>query len=695
MWAMPKTRQGKTVRLSMSEALRRARIRLLILGVFEIVGLLVTIGLYFFDYPVGFQETMRTEYWIFMLCGIFAIDMVILWSTIAHISSLRHKTDLDAASIIGSDVQEAYSFGQIGLVVTNDADIVLWDNNLFKDRQINLLDQNIFEWQPELEKLKTTPIDNIVKIEVNGHNYDVKYLPDAHLFIFKDTTDYEGQVSYSRSIAPVIGVVMIDNFADIVGKTEDENNDLVTTVRGSIMNYFKGDGFLLRRYRNDSYLAIGNYTALEAILKDGFSILDTVRAHGKGSNITPTLSIGFAHGTDNVLELNEMASSAVGMAMSRGGDQAVVSKYGEDIRFYGGKTAAVESSSAVKFRSGADGLIRLIRDSSDVLVSGHVDMDMDALAGCIGILAICERLKKPCRIIVDLKKVEKKTKTAFLATFPDKAQREKVTIEPRQAENRLSSSDSTLLVIVDVSVPKNIMAGDGCLLRANKVALIDHHRRGESFIDNPLAFEYIEPSASSVSEIIAEFIHYAAMNPRIEVQPIYATAMLAGICLDTNFFKSNSVGVRTFEAAEVLREFGADPRRADDYFKDEYEEYLLVNKIASTMRTPYRGVVYAVAEDGEILERATLAKVGNALMQIRDVNACFVIGRTQDRAWSISARSDQTINVGLIMDKLGGGGHFSAAACVVNDTSVKALETRLLGVLESYLDEARSSVGGK
>ena len=239
------------------------------------------------------------------------------------------------------------------------------------------------------------------------------------------------------------------------------------------------------------------------------------------------------------------------------------------------------------------------------------------------------------------------------------------------------------------------MAGDGCLLRANKVALIDHHRRGESFIDNPLAFEYIEPSASSVSEIIAEFIHYAAMNPRIEVQPIYATAMLAGICLDTNFFKSNSVGVRTFEAAEVLREFGADPRRADDYFKDEYEEYLLVNKIASTMRTPYRGVVYAVAEEGEILERATLAKVGNALMQIRDVNACFVIGRIQDKAWSISARSDQTINVGLIMDKLGGGGHFSAAACVVTDSSVKALEGRLLAVLESYLDEARNSVGGK
>ena len=679
----------------MSEALRRVRIGLLVLALVEIAAILTGVLLFFFDYPVGIQQKMETKYWIFALCGIFAIDMIVLWVTIGRVSSLRHKTDLDAASIIGSDVQEAYSFGQIGLVVTDESDIVLWDNNLFKDRQISLLDQNIFEWQPELEKLKTTPLDNIVKIEVNGHNYDVKYLPDARLFIFKDTTDYEGQVSYSRSIAPVIGVIMIDNFADIVGKTEDENNDLVTQVRTSIMNYFRGDDILLRRYRNDSYLAIGNYVALEAMLKDGFSILDTIRAHGKGQNITPTLSIGFAHGTDNVLELNEMASSAVGMAQSRGGDQAVVSKYGEDIRFYGGKTAAVESASAVKFRSGADGLIRLIRDSSDVLVSGHTDMDMDALAGCIGILAICERLKKPCRIIIDLKRVEKKTKIAYLSTFPDKAVREKVSIDPRQAESKLASSDSTLLVIVDVSVPMNIMAGEGCLLRANKVALIDHHRRGESFIENPLAFEYIEPSASSVSEIIAEFIHYAAMNPRIEVQPIYATAMLAGICLDTNFFKSNSVGVRTFEAAEVLREFGADPRRADDYFKDEYEEYLLINKIGATMRTPYRGVVYAVAEEGEILERATLAKVANALMQVRDVNACFVIGRIQDKSWSISARSDQTINVGLIMDKLGGGGHYSAAACVVNDASVKILENRLLGVLESYLDEARNSMGGK
>ena len=330
----------------MSEALRRVRIGLLVLALVEIAAILTGVLLFFFDYPVGIQQKMETKYWIFALCGIFAIDMIVLWVTIGRVSSLRHKTDLDAASIIGSDVQEAYSFGQIGLVVTDESDIVLWDNNLFKDRQISLLDQNIFEWQPELEKLKTTPLDNIVKIEVNGHNYDVKYLPDARLFIFKDTTDYEGQVSYSRSIAPVIGVIMIDNFADIVGKTEDENNDLVTQVRTSIMNYFRGDDILLRRYRNDSYLAIGNYVALEAMLKDGFSILDTIRAHGKGQNITPTLSIGFAHGTDNVLELNEMASSAVGMAQSRGGDQAVVSKYGEDIRFYGGKTAALPLNSA-------------------------------------------------------------------------------------------------------------------------------------------------------------------------------------------------------------------------------------------------------------------------------------------------------------------------------------------------------------
>ncbi|MBO6286901.1 MAG: DHH family phosphoesterase [Bacilli bacterium] len=684
-------RSSKRNSVSMTDALRSMRIVLIILTFLEIAGLAAAIVLYFLDFPTGIQAKVKPQYWIFAMSLVVVVNLLLLWISISHMSTLRHKTDLDAASIIGSDVQEAYNFGEIGLVVTDDRDVVIWDNNLLKDRQVNLLDMNILEWQPALKDLKTAPADMVVKIEANGRNYNVKYLADARLYIFKDTSEYESIFTYSRVHATVVGVIMIDNFTEIVGKTEDENNDLVTTIRQEILNYCKEKGVLLRRFRNDSYFAVCNYASLEKMEEDGFSLLNRVRALGRGQNIAPTLSIGFAHDFPNVIKLNEMASSAIDMAMSRGGDQAVVSRYGDDIKFYGGKTAALENSSAVKFRTNADAILNIINDSKEVLVMGHNDMDMDALGACIGVYAMCLHLKKPCYIIIDHKRTEKKTRGAFLATF-DKETRDRIALTPRQAEEHLQSVPGALLAVVDVSVPANVMAPKA-LEKANKIIVVDHHLRGESYLEKPV-FEYIDPSASSASEIFAEFIHYASGNPRIEIPSNLATTMLSGIFLDTGFFKSNSVGVRTFEAAEVLREFGADPRRADDFLKDEYEEYLLVNKIASTMKSPARGVVYAVCDESDIIDRATLAKVANTLMRLRDIHAAFVIGKVAEREWRISARSDQTINVMLLCEKMGGGGHFTASACGFQNSTLALVEGKLLSTLETYLNDARADTGG-
>ena len=686
-----KSRRIRKHNISMSDALRSMRIRLLIYTFIEVAIITTAIIFYFYDFPAGYKEIMTTQYWLVAMAGVLLINVIILWVSMLRMSALRHKTDLEAATIIGSDVQEAYNFGEIGLVVTDNQDTVIWCNNLLKDRQVNLLDMNILEWQPTLRDLRNAPPDMVVKIEANGKNYNVKYLPEARLYIFKDTSEYESIFNYSRTHATVVGVIMIDNFTEIVGKTEDENNDLVTAIRQEILNYCKEKGVLLRRFRNDSYFAVCNYASLQKMEEDGFALLTRVRMLGKGQNIAPTLSIGFAHDFPDVTKLNEMASSAIDMAMSRGGDQAVVSRYGDDIKFYGGKTAALENSSAVKFRTNADAIINIINDSKEVLVMGHNDMDMDALGACIGVYAICQHLGKPCSIIIDQKRTEKKTRYAFLATF-DKETRDRIAISPRQAEERLEAVPSALLAVVDVSVPSNVMAPKA-LDKANKTIVIDHHLRGESYLDKPV-FEYIDPSASSASEIMAEFIHYASGNPRIEVPAHLATTMMSGIFLDTNFFKSNSVGVRTFEAAEVLRDFGADPRRADDYLKDEYEEYLLVNKIASTMKTPYRGIVYAVCDESDTIDRATLAKAANTLMALKDTNAAFVIGKVAEREWRISARSDQSINVMLLCEKMGGGGHFSMAACAFPNSSLAVVEGKLLNTLQLYLDDARSDMGG-
>ena len=688
--AKNKNPQTHSTKASMSSALRAMRIRSFVIVSIEIALIVTLILFYVYDFPAGFKELLKPIHWMAFAGGVLIINILHLWFSEIHLSAIRQKSDLEAASIIGSDVQEAYNFGQIGLVVTDDSDNVMWNNGLFKERNIDLLDKNIIEWAPELNDLKNAPSDMVVKIEANGRNYNVRYLADAHLFIFKDTTAYESIFKYSREQAIAIGIIMIDNYSDIGGQTEEDNNDLVTKIRAAIFDYAKEYGVLLRRYRSDSYFVVCNYASLERMENDGFSILNKVRALGKGETITPTLSIGLAHDFPEVIKLDEMTGTAIDIAMSRGGDQAVVSRYGEDMRFYGGKTSALENTSRVQFRSVADSILGIIRGASNVIVSGHMDMDMDALGACLGIMAMCDFCNKPCHIVYDPKLTEKKTRYAFQGAY-SKADLDRLTITPREAEDRIRPT--TLFVVVDVSVP-NLVMGKRALEKSTKTIVIDHHRRGEEFIEKPV-LSYVDPSAASASEIIAELIHYATANPRIEVSPTMATLMLSGIFLDTSFFKAKATGIRSFEAAEILKEFGADNQKADDYLKDEYEEYALITKIVSTIRTPFTGICYCMADEKDIVERATLAKVANQLMQLKGINAAFVLGRTQQNEIRLSARSNGSVNVQILCEKMGGGGHFGGAAVVFPNTNIVTAESKLLETLDTYLEGARSEGANK
>ena len=686
---MAKTKKHKHYGTTMSKAIKSLTRFCAFVLVVEVLVLSVLVVLYITDVPSGIHEAILPMHWIAITVGFTVADMVIMITSLARIGSYRRKHDLAAVSIVGSDVQEAYNFGELGLVVTDDNGTIFWASPLFKSRQIDLLDKNILEWQPSLADLRKAPVDMTAKIEVLGRNYSVKLLKEANLYIFKDITDLEQVTTYNKEQALCIGIFMIDNFSEVAGKTEDDSNDMIAKVRAAILDYAHAHDVLLRRFRSDSYFAVCNFSALESMERDGFAVLKTVRNFGRGQNVIPTLSIGFAHRIDNVYKLHEMASNALDIALSRGGDQAVISHYGDDLKFFGGKTEASENTGRVQFRSLADSLIGVIKSSSNVFVSGHTDMDMDALGACLGVKAICDYAGVNCRIVYEPRLTEKKTRYAIMNTF-SRADIEKMFITPREAEEKIRSS--TLFIVVDVSVPTMVM-GSKALEKATKSIVIDHHRRGEAFIDRPV-LQYIDPSASSATEIITECIHYATANPRIEIPSTYATIMLAGMFLDTGYFKSKSTGMRTFEAAEILKDFDADNMKADDYLKDEYEEYALITKIISTMRTPYTGIVYCVAEERDIIDRATLSKVANQVMQLKDIDAAFVIGRTQEHVCNISARSNSTVNVQLLCEKMGGGGHFSMAATAFQDLTIADVVDRLTETLDTYLAEARTDRGG-
>ena len=647
--------------------------------------LITAFSVFYFANLFNIRARVQPEYAIIGSVGLVFIDCLFVWIVSVQISSLRRRTDLHAAEVIGSDVQEAYNFAMIGLAVTDDNDIVLWTNDLFKNRHIDIIDSNILEWVPELKQLKEPSNANgeaVCKISYNNRNYEVKYLIQAGLWIFKDNTDYEETFRKNEEQAPVVGVLMIDNYDDVV-RGDDDFNDIATRVKNVIFNYCKDYGVLLRRIKDDQYSMLCNYESYSRMQKDHFSLIDKVREVCSNLEIPLTLSIGISRNFPDVIKLNDLANEALDIAMSRGGDQVVVSVFGSEMEFYGGKTEAQEKRNRVKVRVLADSLISLIRTASDVLVMGHTQMDMDAFGACLGIKSICDRLNKPCRVVVDMKATEYKTRGALTASF-SKEELDQLIATPKEAESMIKTN--TLTIVVDVHTPNMTMA-PAVVDKSSKVVVIDHHRRAEEYIESPV-FNHIDPASSSACEIISEFIKFSSLNPRIIIPPTYATIMLAGIFLDTSYFKSKSTGLRTFEACTILKEFGADNSMADDFLKDEYEEYKVVTDIVSRLEHPAYSVVVATGNENDTLDNATIAKAANRCLTFKGVHASFVIGKVGARDVRISGRSDGSINVQLLLEKMGGGGHFSSAAGTFEKTTIKNIKDTLYSVLDQYLAEA-------
>jgi len=670
--------------MTMSKTLKHIKIVSFILIFVQIIAIAL-FCIFYFPNLYGFKDMIKEIYVAIGGIAIVFFDSIFIWVLNMRISSLRHKTDLRAAEVIGGDIQEAYNFAMVGLVVTDENGTVLWTNELFRNRHIDIIDTNIFDWQPSLKELTEVGSTNdALKLEYNSRHYDVKFLPSAGLWIFKDTTDYETVYNYSREQAPVVGVLSIDNYADIVHGDEDYN-DLITKVRTAIFGYAKEYGILLRRTREDNYSLLCNNNSFTRMKADHFSLINKVREICRDEELPLTLSIGIATNFPDVIKLSELANSALDIAMSRGGDQVVVNTYGSEMEFFGGKTAAQEKRSRVKIRVLADSLISLMKNSSHILVMGHKGMDMDAFGACLGIKAICERLGKPSEIVVDFKETENKTRAAITSSF-SKEELDNLICTPKEALSILNND--TLLIICDVHTSEMTME-PSLVEKANKIVVIDHHRRAEDYIESPV-FNHIDPSASSTCEIITEFIRFSSISPRIELSATYATIMLAGIFLDSAYYKNKSTGIRTFEASTILKEYGADNIQADDFLKDDYEEYKEVNSIIKTLNTPYYGIVYAIGEEDKIYDDSTIAKASNAVLNMKGIHASFVFAKISSREIKMSCRSDGSVNVQLLAEKLGGGGHFSAAAVLFEYGDLKKVEEELKDLLATSLNEAKA-----
>lgn len=468
---------------------------------------------------------------------------------------------------------------------------------------------------------------------------------------------------------PVIALVMFDNLTESLrAMSEEEKPHLLGALEKTLSEWASAlDGYL-RRVSDSRYIVIFNEWGYRQLEKTRFAILDKVREVEPLAQIPLTVSIGIGISEDSLSELGRLAEEALEVAQERGGDQVVI-KSPEKTRFFGGKSIGIEKRTKVKARVTAEALKELILLSSQVIVMGHEMADYDSMGAALGLAKAVSGLGKKCWVVIE--KNNPNTERLFGALADGSVAARLVKAE--EAARKVTAN--TLLIIVDTH-KTSLVAEPGLLRLVSRIAVIDHHRRGEDFIEDA-SLVYLQSYASSASELVTELLQY--LGEQAEPGRAEATALLAGITVDTKNFIMQT-GVRTFEAASYLRSLGADPAVVQSLLS---EDISIVVKKAGTLsraRVLYGKVALGVSPDKSHDAQQMAAKTADAMLNIAGVKVSFVIWPS-DEGVAVSARSNGEINVQTIMEKMGGGGHFTIAAAQV-ETSPEEAENRLLQILE-------------
>lgn len=480
-----------------------------------------------------------------------------------------------------------------------------------------------------------------------------------------------------ESTKPVVSIISIDNYEELTKNTTDtEKSLLLADIDTKISEWSKNCKALLRKYDRDKYIFIITEADLQKFSEEKFSVLEAVHAIQNNGGVTATLSIGIGKDGGSLAEDYSNAGLALEMALSRGGDQAVIkNKYA--FEFYGGLSKEVEKRTKVKSRVVANALNQLIRDSSQVLIMGHSNSDMDAFGAAIGMARAAKCLEKPVHIVIN---AERTMAGELLQKMRENADYKGVFISPEEA--MVICDFNTLLIVVDTNRP-DYVESQSLLESINKIAVIDHHRRAASYIDNS-AVDLHEPYASSACELVAELLQYMVPNRAILREE--AECMLAGIYLDTKGF-SLKAGVRTFEAAAYLKRAGAEMTQVKKLFSSTFEEYMARQALIREAHTYAAGIVFAVSDIST--SRVIAAQAADELLNIIGVRASIVAMRSGSDIF-VSARSLGKINVQIIMEKLGGGGNLSAAGAQLGNITAEEAKERIETAIREYVKEYES-----
>ncbi len=606
------------------------------------------------------------------------IKNAVIIGFILYASSIAHENNLSVSEALNDEAKNAFIFGGVGLIQYDESRNITWISDLFTELKLDIVGKKLLEWQPLLASLFED--DDIKVIDINSRKYEVYNSKEKRLLYLKDVTDYTAVSKEFVDQQIAVAYITIDNYEESIEQADEQTvASIQSTTRQVMLDWGKENGVVLKRYKSDGYFAIFNERTYRKQVEDKFRILDYFKEKADELGQMMTLSIGIGRGSNILRELDQMAFSALSLSYSRGGDQVTVKSSDEPIRYFGGNTESTEKSNKIRARVIGQTLAGLIKQADNVFIMGHKQSDFDSFGASIAMYAMAKAYEKEAKIIIDNDSLEEKTAVVAKSLQSDGRYRG-VFISPQRVDD--FKRPHSLLISVDNHKPSLAIDGNVLDIIQNKV-VIDHHRRGEEFIDLPL-LTYLEPSASSTVELIVELFDYQKEN--INVTEREATIMYAGMLIDTNYFKTR-VGTRTFQAAAKLKEMQANVGEAYKYLEDDYDTTLTKLSITQTAYRFGKNILIAYGKQDSIYSRTLLAKAGNELLGISGIKAVFIVGRTGKEEISISARGTKEFNVQLVMEKLGGGGHFTMAACQLKYEDIKMAINALEEAIDEYLDE--------
>ena len=616
---------------------------------------------------------------IYLLIGILIFTLYILQKKKAVEQMNRYISKL--TNRIKDSSEKGINKFPIGIIVIDEDKNIEWANNfIYKNIKVEeIKGLNILELMPEISELfeLETPVDN--QFEIFGKHFKVNYQKDSGYIYFFDITESKVVMQRFRDTRPIILNLSLDNYEDVSDSLDDEvASRLDATIVITLTDWAKKNSIYLKRIDEDRFIGLLNVKDLKKIEKEKFQILNTIRNLKEVFDAPITLSIGVGMGTDFLPELGELAKSSLDLALGRGGDQVAMKDVDGTIRFYGGKTNPQEKRTRIKARVVSNALADIVSDSDKIIVMGHKRPDFDAVGACVGIYTFAKIVGKECYIILnDSDRDETIQKVMFEIDNSDE-QLARVFVDSDEAWELMTPQ--TTLIVVDTSDASRVI--DAAILsKANRKVIIDHHRRGEDIITNPL-LTYIEPYASSSSELIAELIEYQTKIERIT--PIAATIMLGGIVVDTQNF-SIRTGSRTFDAAAYLRSNGADPTKVKTILKEPFENFMNRVEIINNSIQKSPEIIMAKAPEDKYYTNVMLAQSADLLLTLKGIECSFAIGYLEEGKVGISARSLGNINVQLIMEELGGGGHLANAATQIEGVNLDEALERLNDAIDKIL----------